>query len=113
VKSRVTWKANVLLDRGNALEGMINFMSIARDILKFLSQIVEREEFSGTRARTRARESLKSHGRWVANCDSLCARAPIRLDHVTLRSGAAALTVATNAFWVPFRPKASSASQRG
>jgi hypothetical protein len=68
---------------------------------------------NSARIQERARESLKSHGRWVANCDSLCARAPIRLDHVTLRSGAAALTVATNAFWVPFRPKASSASQRG
>jgi hypothetical protein len=50
-----------------------------------------------------ARASLKSHGRWLANCDSLRARAANRLDHVTLTPGAAALAVATDTLWVPLK----------
>jgi hypothetical protein len=63
---------------------------------------------SGTRARTRARASLKSHRRWLAHCDSRRDRAANRLDHVTLTPGAAALALATDTLWVPFGPKASS-----
>jgi hypothetical protein len=44
----------------------------------------------------------------VSLCDNLRARAPSRLDHITLTAGAAALAVATNTLWIPFRPKASS-----
>jgi hypothetical protein len=55
-----------------------------------------------------ARASLKSHGRWLANCDNLRARVANRHYDVTLTAGAAALAVATNTLWAPFRPKASS-----
>jgi hypothetical protein len=47
----------------------------------------------------RARESLKSHGRGLAICDSRRDRAANRLDHVTLTPGAAALAVATDTLW--------------
>jgi len=64
-------------------------------------------EFKNTRVRARESLSIKSHGRWLANCDSLRGRAANRLDYVTLTPGAAALAVATNTLWVPFRPTAS------
>ena len=63
---------------------------------------------AGGRIDRGARASLKSHGRRLANCDSLRARAANRLDHVTLTPGAPASAVATDTLWVSFRPQASS-----
>jgi len=40
------------------------------------------------------------------------ARASHSLENVTLTRGAAALAMATNTLWFPFRPEASSAPER-
>ena len=58
-----------------------------------------RRSSRNTRARAHEFKALQ----WTVN-QHLRARAPIRLDHVTLTTGAAALAVAS--LWVPFRPEA-------